>query len=76
MEPIFYILAAGLTWVYIARPYLRYHEAKARRQYDESLRLFKLRQIYRFYPQVLHLECRELEELYDIETSYQNIGRR
>lgn len=75
MEILFYGLAAVLTYYFIANPYLQYHREKSRRELEEAYHIFKLRTVRRFYPDARKMGFAELEETYDIEASYQNIGR-
>lgn len=76
MEAIFISIGTALFTLFVAVPYLHYYKLKARRDFEQGFRFFKLRQIYRFYPEVLHIDWRDLEEMYDIEASYQQIGTR
>lgn len=75
MEIAIFITGIVLTYTLVIAPYWKALQERAARDYEEVYHAFKLRMVRRHYPDQRHLSFAELEEEFDIEASFQNIGQ-
>jgi hypothetical protein len=75
MEICIFTIGIALTYTMVVAPYWRAQQERVQREYEEVYHAFKLRMVRRFYPEQRHLSFSELEEAFDIDASFDNIGR-
>lgn len=74
MEILIFTLGVGMTYFMVLYPCWRAQMEKNERDFKEVYHAFKLRMVRRFYPDLRHLSFYELEEEYDIEVMFNQIG--
>ena len=74
MEILIFTIGIALTYFMVLYPCWRAQMEKNERDFKEVFHAFKLRMVRRFYPDLRHLSFYELEEEYDIEVMFNQIG--
>ena len=74
MEILIYTIGVLLTYIVVLHPYWQAQIARRERDFEEIYHAYKLRMVRRHYPDLRHLSFSDLEELYDIDGSFNNIG--
>lgn len=75
MVTIVALLVTLLSLYYIVIPVMQYNRYVARREWEEELKYFKLRAVKRYYPALRDLSYSEIQETYNVDAAYDNIGR-
>lgn len=68
-------LAALLTFAFVIQPVRRARLERGASDAERNLRHLRLRAIRAYYPSLAEMSFEEIEEQYDVETSFHNIGR-
>jgi len=74
MTLLFAVLSVYFVLSFIIAPVQRYYSSKYDQQFERTYKHFKLRAIRNYYEVVEDMTFAEIEELYDINQSYDNIG--
>lgn len=73
------IFVSGLVSILLAlqvvRPVAQYNNWRRREEYDQEVRLYKLRVIRRFYPSLLGKSYDEIDRMYGVDRVYHTVGR-
>lgn len=72
----FTVLICTLSFFFIWRPYQQYCRQESERRFAIKYKNFKLIAVRRYYPTLQQLSFSEIEEKYNLDLIYQNIGRR
>ncbi len=74
MEILIFVTGIALTYFLVIYPCWCAQMDRTKREFDEVYHAFKLRMIRRCYPDIRHLSFAEIEEQYDVDGSFDNIG--
>ena len=75
MEISIYVTGIALTYLLVLLPCWRAQQERLQAEFDEVYHAFKLRMVRRYYPDYRHLSFSELEDQFDIDASFHNIGK-
>ena len=70
------LITTGFSLYYVVMPVVHYNRCIARREWEDEYRLVKLRAIKKYYTSMSLLTYREIEENFDVDSAYDNIGRK
>lgn len=75
MDICIYVIGILLSYTLLLAPWWRNQQERTRREFEEVYHAFKLRMVRRYYTEYRHLSFAELEEEFDIDASFHNIGQ-
>lgn len=74
MEIFIFVIGVALTYFLVIAPCWQAQMERNRQEFEEVYHAFKLRMVRRCYPDIRHLSFAEIEETYDIDGSFDQIG--
>lgn len=75
MVLFFLTLISSLAIYSVVLPMREYYRIKNEKDFKMKLRFLKIWAVKKYYPELSEFSLEEINEMYDIESAFQNIGR-